>query len=126
MQQITRSLSLHLINHSQLIPKRSARHFSAILLQYVEEVVDFVLLPSKLQSEVSKLQTDSVPPVFFNIYIYIFNLFIFYFIYLFILAALGLRCCAWAFSSCCERGLLFVAMHRLLTAVVSLVVEHGL
>ena len=27
------------------------------------------------------------------------------FIYIF-LAALGLRCCAWAFSSCCEEGLL--------------------
>ena len=26
------------------------------------------------------------------------------------LAALGLRCCTWAFSSCGQRGLLFVAM----------------
>ena len=42
--------------------------------------------------------------------IYIFNLF---------LAALGLRCCARAFSSCGELGLLFVA-------VASLVAEHGL
>ena len=47
------------------------------------------------------------------------------FIYLF-LAALGLRCCAWAFSSCSERGLLFIAVHGLLIAVASLVVEHGL
>ena len=30
------------------------------------------------------------------------------------MAALGLRCCAWAFSSCDERGLLFVAVRRLL------------
>ena len=42
------------------------------------------------------------------------------------LAALGLRCCAWAFSSCGERGLLFVAAHGLLIAVASLVAEHGL
>ena len=42
------------------------------------------------------------------------------------LAALGLRCCVWAFSSCGEWGLLIIAMHRLLTAVASLVVEHGL
>ena len=48
-----------------------------------------------------------------------------YFIYLF-LAALGLRCCAWAFSCCGEQGLLFVAVHRLLIAVASLVAEHGL
>ena len=46
-------------------------------------------------------------------------------IYLF-LAALGLRCCAWAFSGCGERGLLFVAVCRLLIAVASLAVEHGL
>ena len=48
-----------------------------------------------------------------------------YFIYLF-LAALGLHCCTWAFSSCGERGLLFIAMYGLLIAVASLVVEHGL
>ena len=49
----------------------------------------------------------------------------FFLIYLF-LAALGLRCCAQAFSSCDKRGLLFVAVRGLLIAVASLVVEHGL
>ena len=62
----------------------------------------------------------------------------FKFIYLF-LAALGLRCCAWAFSSCGERGLLFVVVCGLLIAVAclgcgaqtlgtwaSVVVVHGL
>ena len=40
---------------------------------------------------------------------------IFITVYLFIyLAALGLRCCARAFSSCGEQGLLSVAVHRLL------------
>ena len=42
------------------------------------------------------------------------------------LAALGLHCCARAFSSCGERGLLFVAVRRLLIALASLVAEHGL
>ena len=46
----------------------------------------------------------------------ILNLFILFILFL---AALGLCCCAWAFSSCGERGLLFIA-------VASLVVEHGL
>ena len=59
----------------------------------------------------------------------IFNLkkffLIIYFIYLF-LAVLGLPCCAWAFSSCGERGLLFVAVRGLLIAVASLVAEHRL
>ena len=45
---------------------------------------------------------------------------------LFILAALGLCCCAQAFSSCGERGLLFVAVCGLLIVVASLVAEHGL
>ena len=37
---------------------------------------------------------------------------------------MGLRGCAWAFSGCGERGLLFVAVHRLLIAVASPVAEH--
>ena len=57
--------------------------------------------------------------------------------YLF-LAALGLCYCRWAFSSCSERGLLFVVVHGLLIAVAShcraqalgawasVVVAHGL
>ena len=45
--------------------------------------------------------------------------------YLF-LATLGLCCCTWAFSSCREWVLLFVAARGLLTAVASLVAEHGL
>ena len=48
------------------------------------------------------------------------------FIYLFLAELLCLCCCARAFSSCGERGLLFVAVHRLLIAVASLVAEHGL
>ena len=42
------------------------------------------------------------------------------------MAALGLHCCAQAFSSCGERGPLFVAVRRLLIAVASLAAEHGL
>ena len=42
------------------------------------------------------------------------------------MAALGLRCCARAFSNCGEQGLLFAAVRGLLTAVSSLAAEHGL
>ena len=42
------------------------------------------------------------------------------------MAALGLHCCAQAFSSCGERGLLFVVVRGLLIAVASRVVEHRL
>ena len=44
--------------------------------------------------------------------------FLIYLIYLF-LAALGLHCCVWAFSSCGEQGLLFVAVRGLLIVVAS-------
>ena len=66
-------------------------------------------------------------------FFFLLNLFIYF------LAALGLRCCTQAFSSCGEKRLLFVVVHglliavaslvvvrRLLIAVASLVVEHGL
>ena len=61
-----------------------------------------------------------------------------YFIFNLFLAALGLCCCTRAFSSCGERGLLFVVVHGLLIAVASrcgarslgvwasVVVAHGL
>ena len=48
-----------------------------------------------------------------------------YFINLF-LAALGVSCCTRAFSSCGERGLLFIAVCGLLIVVASFVVEHRL
>ena len=43
-----------------------------------------------------------------------------------LLAALGLHCCVWAFSSCSKWGLLFIAVPRLLFVVASLVPGHGL
>ena len=57
--------------------------------------------------------------------LFCFCFFLIYFIYLF-LAALGLCCCVRAFSSCGERGLLFVEVRWPLIAVASPVAEHGL
>ena len=42
------------------------------------------------------------------------------------MAVLGLRFCARAFSSCGERGPLFIAVRGPLTIVASLVAEHRL
>ena len=56
-------------------------------------------------------------------------LFFFFFnsqLFCFVLTALGPHCSAQAFSSCGERGLLFVAVLRLLTGVTSLVMEYRL
>ena len=57
--------------------------------------------------------------IFYFIYFYIFEIYLF-------LAELGLHCCTRAFSSCAERGLLFIAVCRLLIVVASLVAEQGL
>ena len=64
------------------------------------------------------------PKSFFFLIIRTFNYYLF--IYLFILAVLGLRFCARAFSSCTKRGPLFIVVRGPLTIAASLVVEHRL
>ena len=60
--------------------------------------------------------------LFFYLFIYFFiNLFIYLF-----LAVLGLRFCARAFSSCGERGPLFIAVRGPLTVAASPFEEHRL
>ena len=48
------------------------------------------------------------------------------YICMYVLAASGLPCCAQAFSSRGEQGLLFVVVRRLLIEVTSFVAEHAL
>ena len=70
--------------------------------------------------------TEAPDPVPASVYIYFFSINLkFLFIYLF-LAALGLRCCARVFSSCGERGLLFIAVRGLRIAVAYPAAQHGL
>ena len=57
---------------------------------------------------------------FFNVVSILFYLIVYFWLHWVFIAVRGL------FSSCGERGLLFVAVHGLLTAVASFVVEHGL
>ena len=55
-----------------------------------------------------------------------YNLFLKLLLFIYLcLAVLGLCCCARAFSSCGEQGLLFIAVHGLLIGVAPLVAEHG-
>ena len=62
----------------------------------------------------------------FYFILFYFILFIYFLqIYLFV-AALGLRCCARAFSSCGERGSLFGAARGPLTSDALPVADHGL
>ena len=72
------------------------------------------LLELSLLIPISLLVCDTYLLIFFYKFIYLF------------MAALGLRCCARAFSSCSEPGLLFVAVRWLLIAVPSLAAERGL
>ena len=61
-------------------------------------------------------------PRFWGVFLKIF--FLIYLFYLFIFGCVGSSLLA--FSSCGERGLLFVAVRRLLIAVAFLVAEHEL
>ena len=67
----------------------------------------------------------SLSPIVQTYFTYLYIAIFFKLIYLF-LAALGLCCSARAFSSCGERGPLFIAVRGLLTVVASLVAEHRL
>ena len=87
-----------------------------------------VWLPASLQAVCKSFTHTSVFSWWLRVYQHPLGMkfFIFFkFIYLF-MAALGFRCCMRAFSSCGERGLLFVAVHGLLIVVASLVAEHRL
>ena len=57
---------------------------------------------------------DSCAFPFFILFIYVF------------MAVLGLRCYAWAFSSCIKQGSCLAVVHGLLIAVASLFAEHWL
>ena len=70
-------------------------------------------------TEFFKSVFQTVPKFYMCSWQGIYNSFLF-------LAEFGLHCYARAFSSCGERGLLFVAVPGLLIAVASLVVEHRL
>ena len=74
-----------------------------------------------------RISVGSLEMGLLNKMVYLFAILFIYFkiTYLF-LSALGFRFCAWAFSSCGKWELLFVAVHGLLIAVASLVVEHRL
>ena len=64
---------------------------------------------------------------FWRVGISVLFYFLIYFILLFIFGRIGsLLLRAGFFSSCGERGLLFIVVRRLLIAVASLVVKHGL
>ena len=78
---------------------------------------------SAFKKEMTISNTHIQIKLFFKQYFLIFN-----FLNLFfkILAALGLHCCTWAFSSCGEQRLLFIMMRGRLIAVASPVAEHGL
>ena len=64
-------------------------------------------------------------PDFTFLVLFLNFLFIIY-LFLLFLAVLGLRFCARAFSSCGERGPLFIAVRGPLTIAASLVAEHRL
>ena len=82
--------------------------------------------PAELPSQLPSFLPECVDGQWGHWFFCLFVLSGFFFLMYLFLAALGLHCCPWAFSSCGERGLLFVVVCGLLIAVASLVAEHGL
>ena len=76
----------------------------------LSEYIIILRIVSQFSAEVDK-----------SIFFFKFNLFIYIF-----LAVLGLRFCARAFSSCGERGPLFIMVRGPLTVTASLIAEHRL
>ena len=98
--------------------------FQIMNMEYLS--IYFCLLQCLLSLFYSFQCKDTLPSWLNSFWSILFYLFLFiYFVYLF-LAALGLHCCVWAFSSCGEWGLLFVAVCRLLIEMASIVVDHRL
>ena len=64
--------------------------------------------------------------LFLSFFFKVLKKFIYLFIYYLFLSVLSLRFCARAFSSCGERGPVFIAVRRPVTIAASLVVEHRL
>ena len=80
--------------------------FSAVFLVISHLIFIYFVRPPLLPSQSTLLAT--------------YICFICFILYLLFSAALGLRCCMRAFSSCREQGPLFVAVHGLLIVVASL------
>ena len=78
------------------------------------------MYPHSLGTQLSNISSF----FFFFFFLIDFIHFLKFYLFLF-LAVLGLHCGTQAFSSCGERGLLFIAVCGLLIAVASLV-KHGL
>ena len=99
------------------------------MLDHVGSAASALFLASSLHgylfgailSQVSQRKDILIKASLLRCYFFNINLFIYL-----LLAALGLRCCMRASSSCGEQGLLFIAVRGLLIAVASLVAEHRL
>ena len=122
----SRLLTLGILR-SLMPPKASACNYTEASTETWRPLVciTFSHLLFKMNFGIISQCGDIIFPHLFKLFFCISFFFLIYFIYLFS-AVLGLHCCTWAFSSCSELGLLFVAVRRLLTAVASPVVEHGL
>ena len=96
-------------------------HHSLVLCPVFPSIRVYTEVSPAVRPSAAQLE---LPEFFFFIELLLFAIF-FKFIYL-ILAVLGLRFCARAFSSCSKRGPLFIAVRGPLTSAASLVAEHRL
>ena len=101
-------------------------HGKGIILFLLEQTLTLNMdFPSLLIMLLPKLPSMDLQNVF-HCHGITHNIVSFFFFLNLLLAALGLGCCARAFSSCGEQVLLCVVVHGLLIVVASLVAEHRL
>ena len=85
---------------------------------------------SSIYLEICTQKLQSCPKIVFVVFSINLQLIGFFlkviYLFIYLLAVLGLRFCARAFSSCGERGPLFIAVRGPLTIAFSLVAEHRL
>ena len=86
----------------------------ALFYRYSDRKMKSIFARSYNSKELAKDRNCLRFQVLHNVLLFQKSLLLFFVLLLFvILAVLGLRCCAWAFYGCGERGLLFVVEHGL-------------
>ena len=132
MKRLSKHAHTHTYIYSHLL-KSENKSCHVLLGFFIKSQLEYLWTIRKIFSLIFPENWKLLSLASFNkLYFLLVNWFILF------LAVLGLHCHTWAFSSCGERGLLFIALHWLLTALISccgkqalgtqasVVVRHGL
>ena len=113
MKRLSRHAHTHIYIYSHLL-KSENKSCHVLLGFFIKSQLEYLWTIRKIFSLTFPENWKLLSLASFNkLYFLLVNWFILF------LAVLGLHCRTWAFSSCRERGLLFIALHWLLIALIS-------